>query len=58
MPSGTKRMREDDEIIRPDSRGTEYDSKRRKTLDMSGPLAGPPMGMQPMKAGGVMPRRR
>ena len=59
MPTGTKRMREDDEIIRPDSRGTEYDGKRRKTItEMNGPLAGPPLGMQPMKAGGVMPRRR
>lgn len=60
LPSGTKRMREDDDVdVRPDSRGPEYDSKRRKTLtEVNGPLAGPPLGMQPMKAGGVMPRRR
>ncbi|GCB28095.1 cell pattern formation-associated protein stuA [Aspergillus awamori] len=57
-----KRMREDDDvdrIPRPDSRGTEYDSKRRKTLsEVGGPVGGVPLGLQPMKAGGVMGRRR
>ena len=61
--SGTKRMREDDEeddTIRPDSRGTDYDGKRRRTITEvnGGPLAGPPLGMQPLTAGGAMPRRR
>lgn len=61
--SGTKRMREDDEeddAIRPDSRGTDYDGKRRRTITEvnGGPLAGPPLGMQPLTAGGAMPRRR
>lgn len=56
-------MREDDEeddTIRPDSRGTDYDGKRRRTITEvnGGPLAGPPLGMQPLTAGGAMPRRR
>ncbi|PLN77122.1 hypothetical protein BDW42DRAFT_8259 [Aspergillus taichungensis] len=59
-----KRMREDDDvdrIPRPDSRGTEYDGKRRKTITESpvgGPVGSIPPGLQPMKAGGVMSRRR
>ncbi|GMF81596.1 unnamed protein product [Aspergillus oryzae] len=59
-----KRMREDDDvdqIVRPDSRGAEYESKRRKTLTeatVGGPVGGVPLGLQPMKAGGVMARRR
>ncbi|PWY70411.1 cell pattern formation-associated protein stuA [Aspergillus heteromorphus CBS 117.55] len=59
-----KRMREDDDvdrISRPDSRGTEYDGKRRKTLSetsVGGPVGGVPLALQPMKAGGVMSRRR
>jgi protein SOK2 len=59
-----KRLREDDDvdqIVRPDSRGTDYDSKRRKTLTeatVGGPVGGVPLGLQPMKAGGVMSRRR
>ncbi|KAJ5102934.1 hypothetical protein N7532_003463 [Penicillium argentinense] len=58
--SGTKRMREDDEVIRPESAG-EYDStKRRKTLTdttLGGPVGGAPI-LQPMKTGAVMARRR
>ncbi|KAE8144138.1 hypothetical protein BDV25DRAFT_113483 [Aspergillus avenaceus] len=64
MGSG-KRLREDDDvdqIIRPDSRGAEYESKRRKTLTeatVGGPVGGVPLGLQPMKAGGgVISRRR
>lgn len=61
LSAGSKRMREDDDVdqvVRPDSRGTEYENKRRKTItEVGGPLAGPPLAMQPMKAGGVMPRR-
>ncbi|KAF9886138.1 hypothetical protein FE257_011963 [Aspergillus nanangensis] len=59
-----KRMREDDDVdrvVRPDSRGTEYEHKRRRTLTetpVGGPVGGVPMGLQPMKAGGAMPRRR
>ncbi|KAL4942004.1 hypothetical protein BDV06DRAFT_170651 [Aspergillus oleicola] len=57
-----KRMREDDDdrIVRPDSRG-DYDSKRRKTLTeatIGGPVGGLPIGLQPMKAGGLMAGRR
>ncbi|BCR89117.1 uncharacterized protein ACHE_50315S [Aspergillus chevalieri] len=56
LSAGSKRMREDDDVdqvARPDSRGADYDNKRRKTItEMNGPLAGPPL-MQPMKAGGV-----
>ncbi|GES66168.1 APSES transcription factor StuA [Aspergillus terreus] len=58
-----KRMREDDDvdrIVRPDSRGTEYEHKRRRTLTetpVGGPVGGVPLGLQPMKAGGAMPRR-
>ncbi|PYH76930.1 apses transcription factor StuA, partial [Aspergillus uvarum CBS 121591] len=60
----TKRMREDDEvdrIARPDSRGPDFESKRRKTLSetsVGGPVGGVTLGLQPMKAGGVMSRRR
>ncbi|PYH40123.1 cell pattern formation-associated protein stuA, partial [Aspergillus saccharolyticus JOP 1030-1] len=59
-----KRMREDDEvdrIARPDSRGPDYESKRRKTLSetsVGGPVGGVPLALQPMKAGGAMSRRR
>ncbi|KAE8131387.1 apses transcription factor StuA [Aspergillus pseudotamarii] len=59
-----KRLREDDDvdqIVRPDSRGAEFESKRRKTLTeatVGGPVGGVPLGLQPMKAGGVMSRRR
>ncbi|THC91236.1 hypothetical protein EYZ11_009294 [Aspergillus tanneri] len=57
-----KRLREEDDldrIVRPDSRGGEYESKRRKTLtEVGGPVAGVPLGLQPMKAGGVVSRRR
>ncbi|KAJ5668875.1 hypothetical protein N7462_009945 [Penicillium macrosclerotiorum] len=59
MGSGSKRMREDDDIIRPDSAG-EYESKRRKTITdttLGGPVGGAPL-LQPMKTGGVMARRR
>ncbi|KKK21118.1 cell pattern formation-associated protein, partial [Aspergillus rambellii] len=61
-----KRMRDDDDdvdrIVRPDSRGGDYESKRRKTLTeatVGGPVGGVPLALQPMKAGGgVMARRR
>jgi protein SOK2 len=54
-----KRLRDDDE--RPDSREADYESKRRKTLTeppVGGPVGGPFLGLQPVKAGGVMARRR
>jgi len=57
--SGSKRMREDDDVTRPESAG-EYESKRRKTLTdttLGGPVGGAPL-LQPMKTGGVMNRRR
>ncbi|KAJ5084242.1 hypothetical protein NUU61_008821 [Penicillium alfredii] len=59
LSSGTKRMREDDDVIHQDS-AAEYDSKRRKTLTdatLGGPVGGAPL-LQPMKTGGVMARRR
>jgi protein SOK2 len=49
---------DDDRIVRPDSRG-DYDGKRRKTLtdtSIGGPVGGVPIGLQPMKAGGVIRR--
>lgn len=61
---GIKRLRDDDDadrIARPDSRGADYESKRRKTLTeapVGGPVGGAPLALQPVKAGGVMPRRR
>lgn len=59
---GTKRLRDDDEldrIGRPDSRETDYESKRRKTITEP-PVGGmgAPLALQPVKAGGIMPRRR
>ncbi|KAJ5151039.1 uncharacterized protein N7482_010291 [Penicillium canariense] len=57
LGSGSKRMREEDDVLRGDS-GGEYESKRRKTLTdatLGGPVA--PL-LQPMKTGGVMARRR
>lgn len=61
LPSN-KRLRDDDDdrLIRPDSRGAEYEHKRRKTITettMGGPVGGAPLGLQPMTAG-VMARRR
>ena len=59
LGSGSKRMREDDDVIRSES-GGEYESKRRKTLTdstLGGPVGGAPL-LQPMKTGGVMSRRR
>lgn len=58
-----KRGREDDEVDRigrPDSRGTEYDTKRRRTITEAtvGAPVGVTLGLQPMKAGGGMARRR
>ncbi|RHZ67757.1 uncharacterized protein CDV56_109634 [Aspergillus thermomutatus] len=59
----SKRGREDDDLDRmgrPDSQG-EYESKRRRTITeatVGGPVGGVPLGLQPMKAGGAMPRRR
>lgn len=61
---GAKRLRDDDEMdrsVRPDSRGTEYEHKRRKTLTdatMGGPVGGAPLALQPMAATGVMSRHR
>ncbi|KAL4880478.1 hypothetical protein BJY04DRAFT_78825 [Aspergillus karnatakaensis] len=54
-----KRMRDDDDdrISRPDSRGDDF-GKRRKTLTdtgLGGPVGGV-IGLQPMKAGGVIRR--
>ncbi|KAJ5178879.1 hypothetical protein N7492_002089 [Penicillium capsulatum] len=60
--SGNKRMREDDDVSRPDS-ANEYESKRRKTITdatLGGPVGGvggAPL-LQPMKTGAVMTRRR
>lgn len=60
---GTKRLRDDDEdrIARPDSRGVDYDSKRRKTIteaSVGGPVGGAPLALQPVKAGVMATRRR
>lgn len=59
--SGAKRMREDDDDIRPESGGGDYEmNKRRKTITeatLGGPIGGAPL-LQPMKTGGVMSRRR
>ncbi|GIC84965.1 KilA-N domain-containing protein [Aspergillus udagawae] len=57
-----KRGREDDDLDRmgrPDNQG-EYESKRRRTNEttVGGPVGGVLMGLQPMKAGGAIPRRR
>lgn len=57
--SGTKRMREDDDAIRPESAG-EYEMKRRKTLTdttLGGPVGAAPI-LQPMKTAAAMGRRR
>ncbi|KAJ5621240.1 hypothetical protein N7528_006023 [Penicillium herquei] len=58
--SGGKRMRDDDEVIRPESTG-EYEIKRRKTITettMGGPVGGAPL-LHPMKtAAAAMGRRR
>ncbi|KAF7719450.1 Cell pattern formation-associated stuA-like protein [Penicillium ucsense] len=59
MGSGSKRMRDDDDVIRADPAG-EFESKRRKTITenpLGGPLGGAPL-LQPMKTGGPMARRR
>jgi protein SOK2 len=56
-----KRGREDDDLDRmgrSDSQG-EYESKRRRTNEtVGGPVGGVMLGLQPMKAGGAIPRRR
>ncbi|KAJ5770723.1 uncharacterized protein N7511_002774, partial [Penicillium nucicola] len=59
LGSGSKRMREDDDVIRPDH-GAEYETKRRKTITettLGGPVGGAPI-LQPMKTSGVMARHR
>ncbi|CAI7635344.1 unnamed protein product [Penicillium bialowiezense] len=60
LSAGSKRMREDDEVIRPEST-TEYEtSKRRKTITdatLGGPVGGPPI-LQPMKPSSMMARHR
>ena len=61
---GVKRLRDDDDldrVTRPDGRETDYESKRRKTLTdppVGGAVSGAPLSLQPLKAGGVMPRHR
>ena len=58
---GTKRLRDEDEVVRPDSRDADYEGKRRKTITetpVGGPVGGPPLALQPVKAGGVTARRR
>jgi protein SOK2 len=57
-----KRLRDDDDdrVARPDSRGGDYDPKRRRTLTdatVGGPVGGPLLGLQPVKAGAVSRRR-
>ncbi|KAL1967817.1 hypothetical protein VTN77DRAFT_2506 [Rasamsonia byssochlamydoides] len=57
-----KRLREDDDdrAARPDSRGGDYESKRRKTLTegtIGGPVGGPLLALQPVKAVAVARRR-
>lgn len=57
VSSGSKRMRDDDDEIKPEN---DYDVKRRKTLtdtSFGGPVGGAPL-LQPMKTGGMMSRRR
>jgi protein SOK2 len=57
LGSGNKRMREEDEVVRPES--AEFESKRRKTITDTS--LGGPVGatiLQPMKTGAVMGRRR
>ncbi|KAJ9209244.1 hypothetical protein DTO166G4_9163 [Paecilomyces variotii] len=61
--SSNKRLRDDDDdrLIRPDSRGPEYEQKRRKTITettIGGPVGGGPLGLQPMTAASVIGRRR
>lgn len=60
LSAGSKRMREDEEVIRPEST-TEYEtSKRRKTITdatLGGPVGGPPI-LQPMKPSSMMARHR
>lgn len=58
---GTKRLRDEDEVIRSDSRDVDYEGKRRKTITetpVGGPVGGPPLALQPVKAGGVTTQRR
>ncbi|TQB71648.1 hypothetical protein MPDQ_007363 [Monascus purpureus] len=61
---GTKRMREDNDVdrsVRPASRGTDFEHKRRKTITdstMGGPVGGgAPLALQPMVAGGIVSRQ-
>ncbi|OQE20536.1 hypothetical protein PENSTE_c013G03053 [Penicillium steckii] len=57
LGSGNKRMREDDDVARPES--AEFESKRRKTItdtSLGGPVGAPIL--QPMKTGAVMGGRR
>lgn len=59
MGSGSKRMREDDDVLRTDG-GSEYESKRRKTITdttLGGHMGGAPL-LQPMTTGAVTARRR
>lgn len=64
MNGNGKRSRDDDdEPSRPDSRGPDasFDLKRRKTLNDSsigGPVGGPPIALQSIKAGGMSRGRR
>lgn len=55
-----KRLREDDDDRsgRPDSRGTDFDVKRRKTLTDTGPMGAPMMNLQQTVPTGILGRRR
>lgn len=57
---GTKRLRDedsDDRVVRPLSRGADFDSKRRRTFTDSA-LGGAPLTLQPMAVGGIMSHHR
>ncbi|KAJ5860562.1 uncharacterized protein N7529_007872 [Penicillium soppii] len=60
LSAGSKRMRDDDEAVRPESTNEYETSKRRKTITdstLGGPVGGPPI-LQPMKPSSVMARHR
>ena len=57
-PLGVKRMRDDD--AEPESRDTEFEQKRRRTITtdptMGGPVGGAPLALQPVISNGIMSR--